>query len=92
LHLRLLEATIIRLARLAHGGSLAQRDRFAKSGGRDAALQGGLGLSISGVETAAAIVSSGHAPGALFFRQLCDRFERKKLFLITLGVYSHLRS
>jgi hypothetical protein len=31
LHLRLLEATISRLTRLAHGGSLAQRDRFAKA-------------------------------------------------------------
>jgi MFS family permease len=47
----------------------------------------GLGLSISGVGTAAAIYVFGACVGALFFGQLCDRFGRKKLFLITLGVY-----
>lgn len=47
----------------------------------------GLGLSISGVGTAAAIYVAGACVGALFFGQLCDRFGRKKLFLITLGVY-----
>jgi MFS family permease len=47
----------------------------------------GLGLSISGVGTAAAVYVFGACVGALFFGQLCDRFGRKKLFLITLGVY-----
>jgi MFS family permease len=47
----------------------------------------GLGLSVSGVGTAAAIYVFGACAGALFFGQLCDRFGRKKLFLITLGVY-----
>jgi MFS family permease len=47
----------------------------------------GLGLSVSGVGTAAAIYVFGACVGALFFGQLCDRFGRKKLFLITLGVY-----
>jgi len=47
----------------------------------------GLGLSVSGVGTAAAIYVAGACVGALFFGQLCDRFGRKKLFMITLGVY-----
>ena len=47
----------------------------------------GLGLSVSGVGTAAAVYVAGACVGALFFGQLCDRFGRKKLFLITLGVY-----
>jgi MFS family permease len=47
----------------------------------------GLGLSVSGVGTAAAIYVLGACVGALFFGQLCDRFGRKRLFLITLGVY-----
>jgi MFS family permease len=47
----------------------------------------GLGLSVSGVGTAAAIYVFGACVGALFFGQLCDRFGRKRLFLITLGVY-----
>jgi MFS family permease len=47
----------------------------------------GLNLSVSGVGTAAAIYVFGACTGALFFGQLCDRFGRKKLFLITLGVY-----
>ncbi|MGI8505227.1 MAG: MFS transporter [Solirubrobacteraceae bacterium] len=47
----------------------------------------GLGLSVSGVGTAAAVYVFGACTGALFFGQLCDRFGRKKLFMITLGVY-----
>jgi MFS family permease len=47
----------------------------------------GLGLSVSGVGTAAAIYVAGACLGALFFGQLCDRFGRKKLFMITLAVY-----
>jgi MFS family permease len=47
----------------------------------------GIGLSVSGIGTAAAIYVTGACLGALFFGQLCDRFGRKKLFMITLGVY-----
>jgi MFS family permease len=47
----------------------------------------GIGLSVSGVGTAAAIYVAGACLGALFFGQLCDRFGRKKLFMITLAVY-----
>ncbi|MGH9296427.1 MAG: MFS transporter, partial [Acidimicrobiales bacterium] len=47
----------------------------------------GLGLSVSGVGLAAAIYVGGACGGALFFGQLCDRFGRKKLFMITLGIY-----
>ena len=47
----------------------------------------GISLSVSGVGTAAAIYVAGACLGALFFGQLCDRFGRKKLFMITLGVY-----
>jgi MFS family permease len=45
----------------------------------------GLGLSVSGVGTAAAVYVFGACVGALFFGQLCDRFGRKKLFMITSG-------
>ena len=37
--------------------------------------------------SAAAIYVAGACLGALFFGQLTDRFGRKKLFIITLGVY-----
>ncbi|CAN5376250.1 MFS transporter [soil metagenome] len=48
----------------------------------------GLGLSSADVGLAGAIYVAGACLGALFFGQLTDRFGRKKLFLLTLGVYS----
>ena len=47
----------------------------------------GLGLSSSQIGQAGAIYVAGACLGALFFGQLTDRFGRKKLFMITLGVY-----
>ncbi|MDR7251166.1 MFS family permease [Nocardioides sp. BE266] len=48
----------------------------------------GLGLSSSDVGMAGAMYVAGACVGALFFGQLTDRFGRKKLFLLTLGVYT----
>ncbi len=48
----------------------------------------GLGLSSSDIGLAGALYVAGACIGALFFGQLTDRFGRKKLFLITLGVYT----
>ena len=48
----------------------------------------GLGLSSFQIGVAGAIYVAGACIGALFFGQLTDRFGRKKLFLITLGVYT----
>lgn len=48
----------------------------------------GLGLSSSDIGLAGAIYVAGACIGALFFGQLTDRFGRKKLFLITLAVYT----
>ncbi len=48
----------------------------------------GLGLSSSDIGFAGAIYVAGACLGALFFGQLTDRFGRKKLFLITLAVYT----
>jgi MFS family permease len=47
----------------------------------------GLGMNAGSIGTAAAIYVVGACIGALFFGQLTDRFGRKKLFIITLGVY-----
>lgn len=48
----------------------------------------GLGMSSADVGMAGAIYVAGACLGALFFGQLTDRMGRKKLFLITLGVYT----
>ena len=48
----------------------------------------GLGLDSFDVGFAGAIYVAGACIGALFFGQLTDRFGRKKLFLITLAVYT----
>ena len=48
----------------------------------------GLGLTSSDVGLAGAIYVAGACLGALFFGRLTDRFGRKKLFMLTLGVYT----
>ncbi len=47
----------------------------------------GLGLTSGEVGLAAAVYVAGACAGALFFGYLTDRFGRKKLFMITLGLY-----
>jgi MFS family permease len=47
----------------------------------------GISMSTGQIGTAAAVYVIGACVGALFFGQLTDRFGRKKLFMITLGVY-----
>jgi MFS family permease len=47
----------------------------------------GLGLTAGEVGLAAAIYVAGACVGALVFGYLTDRFGRKKLFMITLGLY-----
>ncbi|MGZ6695368.1 MAG: NYN domain-containing protein [Solirubrobacteraceae bacterium] len=47
----------------------------------------GIAISTSQIGTAAAFYVAGACLGALFFGQLTDRFGRKKLFMVTLGVY-----
>jgi len=48
----------------------------------------GLGLSSSDIGMAGAVYVAGACLGALFFGQMTDKYGRKKLFLITLGVYT----
>jgi MFS family permease len=47
----------------------------------------GLGMSSWDIGFAGAIYVAGACAGALVFGQLTDRFGRKRLFMITLGVY-----
>jgi MFS family permease len=47
----------------------------------------GIAISTAQIGAAAAFYVGGACLGALFFGQLTDRFGRKKLFLLTLGVY-----
>jgi len=61
-------------------GSLSEVLKKPESGG-------GLGLTSSDIGLAGAVYVAGACIGALLFGQLTDRFGRKKLFLITLGVY-----
>ncbi|HVV90775.1 MAG TPA: MFS transporter [Solirubrobacterales bacterium] len=55
----------------------------------DRLTEGGSGIALdaSNIGTAAAFYVAGACVGALFFGQLTDRFGRKKLFLVTLGLY-----
>jgi len=48
----------------------------------------GLGMSSFDVGIAGAVYVAGACIGALFFGQLTDKYGRKKLFLITLAVYT----
>jgi MFS family permease len=59
-------------------GSIAPRMTEAGSG---------IAISTAQIGTAAAVYVAGACFGALFFGQLTDRFGRKKLFILTLGVY-----
>src|SRR6201991_4529179 len=48
----------------------------------------GLGMSSSQIGIAGASYVAGACLGALFFGQLTDRLGRKKLFMVSLGVYT----
>src|SRR3954462_14813375 len=47
----------------------------------------GIGLTSGDIGTAAAVYVAGACIGALLFGQLTDRYGRKKLFMVTLGLY-----
>ena len=47
----------------------------------------GIAMNPSDIGIAAAVYVAGACFGALFFGELTDRFGRKKLFMLTLGVY-----
>lgn len=47
----------------------------------------GISLTTADIGSAAAIYVAGACIGALLFGRLTDRFGRKKLFMVTLGVY-----
>ena len=47
----------------------------------------GIDLSAADIGTAAGFYVAGACLGALFFGQLTDRYGRKKLFMVTLGIY-----
>ncbi len=47
----------------------------------------GIEISAGGIGTAAAFYVAGACLGALFFGQLTDRFGRKRLFMVSLGIY-----
>jgi MFS family permease len=47
----------------------------------------GIHIGAGGIGIAAALYVAGACSGALFFGELTDRFGRKKLFMVTLGVY-----
>ncbi|NMH99291.1 MFS transporter [Pseudonocardia acidicola] len=47
----------------------------------------GISMTSADVGLAAALYVAGACVGALFFGQLTDRFGRKKLFMVTLGIY-----
>jgi MFS family permease len=47
----------------------------------------GINLTSTDVGTGAALYVAGACIGALFFGHLTDRFGRKKLFMLTLGIY-----
>ena len=47
----------------------------------------GIDIGAGGIGTAAAFYVGGACLGALFFGQLTDRFGRKKLFMVSLGIY-----
>ncbi len=47
----------------------------------------GIDIGAAQIGTAAAFYVAGACLGALFFGQLTDRFGRKKLFMVSLGIY-----